>query len=137
VEYSLNGFSTAGAQAGSVTNIGTDQSGTFQSWSGLPYTVDLYAQGSLQNIAAGATVTFRLYFWDFGTFEDKGLGEWQGDNQPATNDLTLTGSLAPTSLPIQNASFRMAARRLTAPRPGGPRAILPRLGESPRTRNSR
>ncbi len=104
VEYSLDGFSTE-TTAGSVTDI-SYSTGTQNTWQGTAYSVDLSGQSSLQNISANTTVTFRLYFWNFGA-GDQGLGQWMGANAADTNDLALTGNstLITGSTPLVQDTF--------------------------------
>jgi hypothetical protein len=81
VEYSTNGFATSGIPVGTNSSI---QSG----WEGNPNTIALSAIGALQNVAV--PMSFRLWGYGFGGYEDKGLGEVAGDNL----DLAVFGTAA-------------------------------------------
>ena len=65
--------------AGSATGIS-------DGWTGNAHTVDLSGIADLQNVAA--PVAFRLYFYGFGAYEVRGLGQVPGSN----TDLGLNGS---------------------------------------------
>lgn len=81
VLYSLDGFATAGTSVGSVSNIS-------ENWSGAPYSVSTVSVPALQNVENA--VTFRLYFFGFGPWEQRGLGQISGSNV----DLGLSGTVA-------------------------------------------
>jgi hypothetical protein len=71
VEYSLDGFTTPGITAGTITSIHTG-------WTGAVSNIDLSMLPDLQN--AAGTITFRLWGYGFGAYEDKGLGQIPGSN---------------------------------------------------------
>jgi hypothetical protein len=70
-EYSTNAFATPGVA------IATD-SGIAGNWDGGTNTVALTGIGNLQNFRG--TVTFRLWGFGFGQYQDQGLGQVMGDN---------------------------------------------------------
>lgn len=80
VLYSLDGFSTS-ANAGTFTSIS-------DAWTGTVQTLNLTGVPALQNVSA--PVTFRLYGYGFGSFEDQGLGQIGGSNA----DVTLNGTVS-------------------------------------------
>jgi hypothetical protein len=82
VEYSTNSFATGGIPVGTNSSI---QSG----WVGATNIVNLSSFGALQNVAS--PLTFRLWGYGFGGYEDKGLGEVAGDNL----DLAVIGTVNP------------------------------------------
>ena len=93
-EYSLDGFSDAGIPMGpSISYIATTTNGDQQP------TLDLSGTAALQNVAAGTTITIRLYGWGAsstgGTFA---IGRPSGANSLALNG-TVTGGTAPTVNP--------------------------------------
>ena len=71
VEYSLNGFATAGTTVGTLTNIHTG-------WTGAVSVIDVSTIPALQNVTG--TITFRLCGFGFTAYEDKGLGQISGSN---------------------------------------------------------
>jgi hypothetical protein len=92
VEYSTNGFATAGVAL--CTN-----SPIHAAWTGSTNAVTLSGISALQNVAG--TVTFRLWGYGFGAWQDKGLGQVEGNNDdvavigtvstPVTLSMRLTG----------------------------------------------
>ncbi|MCW5898163.1 MAG: T9SS type A sorting domain-containing protein [Flavobacteriales bacterium] len=84
-QYSLDGFATAGVNAGAeISYTGTATNGDAQAQ------IDLSAIAALQNVAAGTTITFRLFGWGAsatgGTFA---IGRLAG------NDLAIGGTVEP------------------------------------------
>ncbi|MCX6721301.1 MAG: HYR domain-containing protein, partial [Candidatus Staskawiczbacteria bacterium] len=81
-QYSLDGFSTAGIDVGAQGTIVIGDSGV-----AMPQ-IDLSGVANLQNVAAGTTITFRLYAWGAsaatGTFA---IGRLAG------NDLVFMGQV--------------------------------------------
>lgn len=70
-EYSTNGFATPGVP------INTN-SGIASGWNGSTNLIALSGIGALQHFSG--TVTFRLWAYGFGDWEDAGLGEVSGNN---------------------------------------------------------
>jgi hypothetical protein len=92
LEYSTNGFATAGV-AVATNNPVSD------GWNGNSKTVSLSGISALQNITS--TVTFRIWGYGFGAFEDKGLGQVPGNNADVAVIGTVTFPLAPVSISLQ------------------------------------
>jgi MYXO-CTERM domain-containing protein len=80
LQYSLDGFATAGVDLGSVSPIHDGWTGSAQNW-------DLSGVSALQN--ASNSVTFRVYCYGFAGYEDQGLGQIPGNN----NDVLLSGTV--------------------------------------------
>jgi hypothetical protein len=90
LEYSTNGFATAGAPVN--TNIAINSG-----WAGTTNTVSLAGLAALQNTTN--TITFRLYGYGFDAYTDKGLGSVPGDNP----DVAVAGSVYyPVATPTFN-----------------------------------
>jgi hypothetical protein len=90
VEYSTNGFATAGVPVATNSAIPNN-------WSGGTNHVDLSSISGLQNV--GNAITFRLWGYGFPMYEDEGLGQVNGDNL----DVGVLGTvdLAPNFLGVQ------------------------------------
>jgi len=91
LEYSTNGFATAGVAVATNNPVSND-------WNGTTNTVSLSGISVLQNITN--TVTFRIWGYGFGPFEDKGLGQVPGNNP----DLDVVGTVkfpSPVSISLQ------------------------------------
>jgi hypothetical protein len=84
VEYSLDGFATAGIGLGSVTTGSS-------AWDGTPRSIALGGVAALQQ--ATGPVTIRLWFHAFGQWQALGLGQISGDNV----DLGIFGSVTPVA----------------------------------------
>ncbi|MDX2109959.1 MAG: PA14 domain-containing protein [Verrucomicrobiota bacterium] len=80
VEYSANGFTSAGTEIGTFAlNKG---------WSGVTSTLNTSAIAALQTVES-STVTFRAYIYNGGGYADRGIGQINGNN----NDIEITGTL--------------------------------------------
>lgn len=98
VEYSLDGFATAGTSVGTVNPV-------HNAWLGANTNFSLAGFVNLQNTTS--VVTFRAYGYGFGAYEDGGLGQIVGNNtdvgvngtveqvipEPATLGLLAMGGL--------------------------------------------
>ncbi len=87
LQYSLDGFASAGVDAGSVTSIN-------DGWSGTQKSIDVSAVSALQDVTQ--SVSFRLYYYGFGGWEQQGLGQISGAN----TDLTVIGTSAAVPEPV-------------------------------------
>ncbi|MDX2109360.1 MAG: PEP-CTERM sorting domain-containing protein [Verrucomicrobiota bacterium] len=77
VEYSLDGFSTAGAAIHSFSGV------SVSGWGNIvanQQTADLTAVSSLQNITAGTTVTFRFFGYNGESWTAQGIGGATGNS---------------------------------------------------------
>ena len=84
VLYSLDGFSSSGSYAGgSSANLGGDYQGT-------SYSVSLAGLSSLQNDSS--PITFRIFLWGVGGYQDRGLGQVPSATAATTNDVELDGT---------------------------------------------
>ncbi len=99
VQYSLDGFTTAGVDVGSA-------SGIHDGWAGAQYSVDLSGVAALQD--ATQSVTFRLYYYGFGGWEQRGLGQINGANA----DLSVDGVTAAVPEPLSIGIFGLAGLAL-------------------------
>jgi hypothetical protein len=90
VEYSTNGFAAAGIPV--CTNTVTSSG-----WQGATNLATLAGISALQNVSG--PISFRLWGYGFGGYEDKGLGEISGNNL----DVALQGvvTLPPTLISVQ------------------------------------
>jgi hypothetical protein len=91
LEYSTNGFATAGVAVATNNPVSND-------WNGATNTVSLSGISALQNI--NNTIAFRIWGYGFGPFEDKGLGQVP-DNNP---DVAVVGTVtfpSPVSISLQ------------------------------------
>ena len=95
LEYSTNGFATPGVA------INTNYA-VHDGWAGATNTVPLGGLGDLQNTAQ--PITFRLYGYGFGLYQDKGLGQISGDNL----DVMVAGSVF---YPITTPNFLSVTNR--------------------------
>jgi hypothetical protein len=99
LEYSTNGFATAGI-AVATNNPVSD------GWNGATQTVSLSGISALQNITNA--VTFRIWGYGFGAYEDKGLGEIAGNNPDVAVVGTVTFPVvAPVSLNLQRSGSNL------------------------------
>jgi len=105
VQYSLDGFATAGVTAGSQNPVS-------DAWAGSAYSVDLSDDAPLQNVST--PVAFRLYYHGFGGWEDRGLGQISGNN----TDLALQGTVAVIPEPASTGLIGLAALLLRRLRRG-------------------
>jgi hypothetical protein len=99
LEYSTNAFATAGVAVATNNPVSSD-------WNGATNTVSLSGISVLQNITN--TVTFRIWGYGFGPFEDKGLGQVPGNNP----DVVVVGTVtfpSPVSISLQmtNSNLRL------------------------------
>jgi len=90
LEYSINGFATAGVAVATNNPISYD-------WNGATNIVSLSGISVLQNITN--MVTFRIWGYGFGPYEDKGLGQVAGNNP----DVAVAGTVTfPVAAPTFN-----------------------------------
>jgi len=101
-EYSTNGFATPGA---SIDTNDTIQAG----WAGNAEVINLAGISALQNTAA--TVTFRLWGYGFGAWQDSGLGEVPGDDL----DVAVKGTATVPGAVLLGAQMRGANLQLSWP----------------------
>lgn len=93
LEYSTNGFTTAGVPVATNSPVSSG-------WNGTTNTALLSGFSDLQNITNA--VTFRIWGYGFGAYEDKGLGQVPGSNP----DVAIIGAVAfplvaPASISLQ------------------------------------
>jgi hypothetical protein len=88
VEYSTNGFLTAGVAIGTNNAVGIG-------WNGSGYSIALSNISALQNVTN--PITFRLWGYGFSGYEDKGLGQIVGNN----DDVLVVGTVtSPAATPV-------------------------------------
>ena len=101
LEYSTNAFATAGVAVATNNPVSND-------WNGATNTVSLSGISALQNLTN--TVTFRIWGYGFGPYEDKGLGQVAGNNPDVVVVGTVTFPVVtPVSISLQmtNSNLRL------------------------------
>ena len=106
LEYSTNGFATAGVAVATNNPVSND-------WNGATNTVSLSGISALQNITN--TVTFRIWGYGFGAYEDKGLGQVPGNNP----DVVVVGTVTFPAAPSVSISLQMSGSNLQLTWPQG------------------
>ena len=106
LEYSTNSFATAGVALATNNPVSSD-------WNGTTNTVSLSGISALQNLTNA--VTFRIWGYGFGGYEDKGLGEVAGNNA----DVAVVGTVTfPVAAPV-SISLQMSGANLQLTWPQG------------------